>query len=213
MEKKYIETEITSLTQKEWIKQRVFSQIEIDYLTLIYSIILNPPLSRRKDENSISLHCFFVNEYEIAKIFKKICERLTEKLNLINDVILYKSETGHSEVESKSLTKYFKEINFEERFAIFEPSHFFSVNKKLDKNQMFSFLLGKYIRYYRDKKFVIIEGWTSYVLMDILKTFCISQDKLESKTYFGIPDATHFSLNQDSTLLEYLNYWSEKIKE
>ena len=213
MEKKYIETEITTLTQKEWIKQRIFDQMEIDYLSLIYGFILNPPLSRAKNEDSISIHWFFVNEFEIAKIFKNICEKLTEKLNLKNDVIIHKSETGHSEIESKSLSKYFKEINFEERMSIFEPNHYFLLNNHLDENQKFSFLLGKYIRFYRNDKFVIIEGWESYVLIDILKFFCISQDELISKTYFGTPGATHISLNKDSTILEYLKLWKQKIQE
>ncbi|GGP01412.1 hypothetical protein GCM10010992_01680 [Cloacibacterium rupense] len=213
MKKKYIETEITSLKQKEWIKQRIYNNIEIDYLTLIYGFILNPPLSKRKDENSITIHCFFVNEYEIAQIFKKICEKLVEKLNLNNDLILYKSDAGHSEIESSSLTKYFKKINFEEKFAIFSPYNYFSNNNNLNDKQKFSYLLGKYIRYYRERKFVILESWESYVLLDILKSFCISQDELESKTYFGTPGSTHIYLNQDSTLLEYLEYWRNKIIE
>ena len=126
MKKKYIETKITTLSQKEFIKFRVFDNLKIDYLNLIYGFILNPPISYKMNESSIVIHTFFVNEFEIANTFKTICKKLVKQLNLDDDVIINKFETGHSEIKSKSLSTYFKEIDFESKMSIYNLTNYFS---------------------------------------------------------------------------------------
>ncbi|UUC43934.1 hypothetical protein [Flavobacterium cerinum] len=194
--------------------ENIFDQIKIDYLTLILGFSLNRPKAAVvKDENSNLIDWFFVDEYKTAKIFKVVCEKLIKELKLTDDVVLNEYEDGYSGVKSTSLANYLRTINFDSKKEDFKPEKYFSFEKEMSNDEKFSFLLGKFIRFYNDRKFILMDGAKNYVTLDLINSLCIGNDKTEAKFYLGISNVVHITLNPNGVLLESLKFWYNKIKE
>lgn len=211
-QKEYSTSDIKSLSSREWLKKYVFDQLKLDYLSFIKGVVPDPPFATpMKMGESPLIHSFFTNEVEIANVFTAACREFLHSLQLPDDLECNLTEEGFSFVRSHNLAKYLQTADYEVHTSIFNPDSFFSSEVPIDHSSGFSYLLGKYIRFFYDGKLCIMSPREAYMLEDIISLFSGSGDVVTTiKEHGYIPGATHIQLNADHILLEYLANWREK---
>ncbi|MBL0911869.1 MAG: hypothetical protein IBJ09_05800 [Bacteroidia bacterium] len=206
MENKYTAGHIRVLSAAEHMRTCVFGKVTIDHPALIQGFVLKAPSVslQEPEEDAPFSEVFFVNEEAQAHCFEQVCIRCLESAGLANDVKLSKQASGHFSLVSQNLGAYLKNAAYGKNSPFAEASRYFTEGHLLAHSEKFSYLLGHFLRSFRDGRFVLLEGWTNYILLDIIYSFSVSGENVETCAHFHTPGVLEIRLQPDSILLEML---------
>lgn len=211
-EKQFNASDIQSLSSREWLKKYVFDKLTLDYLPILKAIFISHPFAQTiKTGNSQVIQAFGKEESTTAVLFANLCREYINILQLQDDLIYTIETNGTITISSEALINHLKTIDFNEQTKTFEPSAYFAASKQPEDASAFSYLLGKYIRFYRDDGFVIQSPWEAFMIEDLIARFSSSGDTVTTiKKHGYVPGATIIQPNADHILLEYLSLWKNK---
>lgn len=173
---------------------------------------------------------FFLDEFEKAQIFKVLCQYYLNSLGFEDDVKLYKSESGHSQVGSKlicaQLAEQFmvneKDFGPRKGYRLPPEDDLFKSAKELYGNterirnfKRYSYLLGITIKNkMKDKPAINFgnAGHKARLAIDIFQEFDAFGDwKFKVEYFFGVPRVTRITLSKRNLIWAEIEKFKTQI--
>ncbi|WP_420571393.1 hypothetical protein [Kordia sp.] len=215
--RKFTADDIQTLSTKEWFQIRFFEQAEIDPLYVIIGFLQEYFGGYSLHEETVDM--FFVNEFEKAQVFKKLCDYYLASQQLENDISLLKVESGHSYVLSKTICKKL-EAYFTEKLPQFlshkcfklpktddvfkTPEELYGDRSFLFNFKRYSYLLGVVIKNKMEHIPAINFANASHkaeLSIKILRDFtAFGDNSMKVEYFFGAPHVTRINLSEANSI-------------
>lgn len=185
---------------KKWFWETFDKELELNYLLILRG------LTGYLIESPTAVNELYLREKPTGIFYAKVASLLLEQEKLENDILMPFVNTNiRFSIHSLSLKKYLSSTSFNSMYDSLDFSYLSKYHT--DKNTLnddFSYLLGNFVKYYKNGAFRCEDHKRLYLLTLIIERFCHRKDSVTLKISSPI-GGSHVKLD-NITLIEKLEY-------
>lgn len=164
------------LDYKKMFWEGFHQDFAVNNLILLKSLTSSVPVS------DIQVNTFHLDEKEACTYYVKIASQLLEEQELVNDITMpLDTKTNEYKVYSIHLNNYLRSTSFSCLYeSVDDILESRNSSEKYTIYDHFSYLLGIFIKHYKDGSFYISDHKQIYIITSILERFTHREDVLQA---------------------------------